>query len=384
MRAEASLTRLHRLARALATTALVVAAMAVLPPVAAVAAPVHGSIFKNPGALALDPHGHLWVADSDRFGVTEIDAATGREIRIVREPGYTLNDPIAMTVTRNELWILNGGVTYDDGVCTGGLVVVLSDLTGRLVRTVNLRHRGLRCASAIASDASEVWVSGASGERLAELSAATGRVEHLIYRGRDVGETGDLAIADGRLWYTFRDGVAERWAGSGAWIGVTIPTTIANIPNVGRSTMQIGPTAVAPTPTWIVAASEGGPVARLGGSIALIGTTTARVARIEQPAAAGYEFARAIVSDDAHVWIANGLVGTRGGAKGNSIDELSATTGRLVRHFSVADGPYSEPWGLATNGLDLFVADPGGGNVLEYATATGRLVRVIGPPAPTG
>lgn len=70
----------------------------------------------------------------------------------------------------------------------------------------------------------------------------------------------------------------------------------------------------------------------------------------------------------AHLYVAN--------RDGNSVTELSTTTGRLVKILRAPS--LRGPDALVVAGADLWVADGAGGSVTELSLATGRVVRVVG------
>jgi len=90
------------------------------------------------------------------------------------------------------------------------------------------------------------------------------------------------------------------------------------------------------------------------------------------------------VSDGTHVWVVNGADDYRGRMHGDSVTELNASNGSLVRVILLHRGIYSDPYGLVSNGTDVWVTDVGGGEdgyssiVLELSAATGAVVRTIG------
>jgi hypothetical protein len=66
---------------------------------------------------------------------------------------------------------------------------------------------------------------------------------------------------------------------------------------------------------------------------------------------------------------------------GNSVTELDASTGALVRVISASIYRLAGPDAMAVSGChDLFAANGGGNWVIELDTSTGALVRVISPP----
>jgi DNA-binding beta-propeller fold protein YncE len=79
---------------------------------------------------------------------------------------------------------------------------------------------------------------------------------------------------------------------------------------------------------------------------------------------------QSVTSDGTHVWVAN-LVG-------NSVTELSASTGALIKVIRGSICGFSEVEGIATGGTHVWVANLGGNSVTELSASTGALVRVIG------
>ena len=87
------------------------AAGIVLALLGSMGASASSAVFKNPGAIALDHQGHLWVANSDYFGITEIRASTGKVIRVINAKADGFIDPSGIAVSGNDVWVVNGGVT---------------------------------------------------------------------------------------------------------------------------------------------------------------------------------------------------------------------------------------------------------------------------------
>jgi hypothetical protein len=120
-----------------------------------------------------------------------------------------------------------------------------------------------------------------------------------------------------------------------------------------------------------------------GGSVSQISEATGRVVReIDTPADNFHFSIHDIVSDGTHVWIVNGSVGTPKGRRGDSVTELKASNGALVRVVLLRNGIYSDPVGLVSNAVDVWVTDQGGGtegigSVIELNASTGAVVRVI-------
>jgi hypothetical protein len=77
--------------------------------------------------------------------------------------------------------------------------------------------------------------------------------------------------------------------------------------------------------------------------------------------------------------VSNGDLFVANGA-GNSLTELNASTGALVRVVSGPAHQFDHPDSMVAGGSDLFVANgygTGGGSLTEVDASTGALVRVV-------
>ncbi len=81
----------------------------------------------------------------------------------------------------------------------------------------------------------------------------------------------------------------------------------------------------------------------------------------------GFSNPAAIASDDTHVWVANG----------DSVTELSATTGGLVKVISGSRYKFDNLAAIAADGTHVWVASFDGNSVTELSATTGGLVKVI-------
>ena len=83
----------------------------------------------------------------------------------------------------------------------------------------------------------------------------------------------------------------------------------------------------------------------------------------------GFNGPYGVSSDGTHVWVAN--------QGGNSVIELAAATGALVKVISGSSYGFNGPYGVSSDGTHVWVANYGGNSVTELAAATGALVKVI-------
>jgi hypothetical protein len=345
--------------------------------------------FKHPTAIALDHDGHVWVANQDYFGVTEIEAATGHVIRVVNAKADGFIDPYGISVSGQHVWIVSGGVEYDNGTSHVGTVTELNATNGALIRTVNLKKHGVTGLSAVSADSQHVWVTADGGGRVVELSNVTGRVVH-VDRGRLNFVEPDGVASNGRdVWVVGSEtgnNVVERSAVTGRRLRTFAPTHLETSPGQSlKYAVDLSPTCVSVDGNFVWTGNEEGLTQKpLGGSVTQIDAATDRVVRtVGGTADRFWGTIQNIDSDGTHVWVVNGSVSYRGRRRGDTVTELNATNGSLVRVIQLHDGIYADPVGVVSNGVDVWVTDSGGGfdgvgSVLEFDVASGKLVRDIG------
>ena len=211
-------------ARVLAAGGLVVASVAAVPVTPAGAAPaetplsgprVFGGGFTGPDAVSSDGT-HVWVANQYGNSVTELDAATGKFVRVITGPAFGFNQPDAISSDGTHVWVANqhGNSVTELDAATGALVQVLSEVraigfnephgdllgrhprvghqrlnnsvteldaaTGALVQVLSGSSYGFNCPEAVSSDGTHVWVANQHGNSVTELDAATGALVQVL------------------------------------------------------------------------------------------------------------------------------------------------------------------------------------------------------------
>ena len=83
----------------------------------------------------------------------------------------------------------------------------------------------------------------------------------------------------------------------------------------------------------------------------------------------GFDEPDAVAADGTHVWVAN--------ASGDSVTELSESTGALVKVLSARSYGFDVPDAIAADGTHVWVADSNGHSVTELSQSTGALVKVL-------
>src|SRR5262249_47213400 len=104
-----------------------------------------------PGAVASDGR-HVWVTNPGGDWVTELDAATGALVRVLKGNSYGSNDPDAIASDGTHVWVANNAISGASSVTE------LNAHTGTVVRVLNKPRYGLNTPIDVASDGRHVWV----------------------------------------------------------------------------------------------------------------------------------------------------------------------------------------------------------------------------------
>lgn len=75
---------------------------------------------------------------------------------------------------------------------------------------------------------------------------------------------------------------------------------------------------------------------------------------------------------EAHVWVAN--------SAGDSVTELDASTGSLVKVISRPRDEFNAPWAIASDRTHVWVANAGSNSVTELSASNGHLLKVLSSP----
>ncbi len=108
-------------------------------------------------------------------------------------------------------------------------------------------------------------------------------------------------------------------------------------------------------------------VANDGNSVTELSASTGALVKVIRGSRYGFNGSLGITSDGTHIWVAN--------SEGRSVTELLASTGALVK---VVRGPsygFDDPWAITTGGTHIWVTNES--SVTELSASTGALVKVI-------
>jgi len=154
--------------------------------------------FDGPVAIAVSG-GNVWIAssgaknyygDGRRVGsVTEIDATTGRIVRVITAQSAPFDEPTAVVISGSDVWVANLDFSS---------IVELSATSGSVLR--DIRANSLNQPLAMAVDAEHLWVANFFGNSVTEFAKSTGTVVRVI--GAGIDSPGGIALDGSHVWVT--------------------------------------------------------------------------------------------------------------------------------------------------------------------------------------
>jgi DNA-binding beta-propeller fold protein YncE len=90
-------------------------------------------------------------------------------------------------------------------------------------------------------------------------------------------------------------------------------------------------------------------VANAGNSVTELSASTGKLVEVLSNSRYKFDFPNAVASDAKHVWVAN--------ENGQTVTELSASTGRLVRVRSSSSYGFNSPDAIASDGINVWVTN---------------------------
>jgi uncharacterized small protein (DUF1192 family) len=334
--------------------------------------------FDEPEAIAVSGS-RVWIVNMASNSVAELNARTGALVRVIDAKSDAFHHPDGIAVQGSHVWVTNGNEEFGMGTMNYPLakyssVTELNARTGALVRVIDANTDELLQPGPIAVSGSHVWVLNANSAQsttstpmnaLIELNASNGSLVHIFKTDVD-GLYGPLNLTATRsdVWVSnangFEDSVTEINSTTGSLVRVIRPTT-------GELTAPDG-IAVSGAHVWIANIGQD------DNSVTELRTSNGSFVRNIRARAGKFNGLLGIAAEGSHVWVTNEN-GYEGGGNTNSVSELDATTGSLVRVIKAkTDGLYG-PTAIVANDSKLWVLNIS--SVTELNAGNGSLVRVI-------
>ncbi len=322
--------------------------------------------FDDPAAEVSDG-GDLFVASGVYDGynaIDELDATTGALIRIIRGPSYRFNSLDALAMSGGDLFAVSGA--SHDPVGDGGWVTEVNAASGALVRVI--RSPSFNNPDAIAVAEGDVFVANmgdaVTGSPITEFSASTGTIVRVISgRKHRLNDPDALAVVGGDL-FVANVGDIPHIGASGASITEISVSSGALVRVISAPWPKNSwPNALAVKGDALYVAMNdyrGTPYhPRETDFLAELNTTSGTVSRVVHGTRYDFSDPSALMVDANRLFVANEF--------GDSVTEIDTSTGRLVRVLRNCLDEFSFPDALAVVGRDLFVANGGGSSITELA-----------------
>lgn len=274
----------------------------------ALVATISGSRIEAPDAM-LVAGGHLFIADRRANAVTELALPSRKVVRVVTG----LAAPVALaTDCEKSLFVLS----------SSGVVSRVALATGR--RTGRVSGPALRSdhPTAMAYASGHLFVTNAGSSSVTEIAASTMKPVRVLSSGYGFDHPVGLAVLSGKVWVTNQSGQSldELSGATGALLQA--------VPDIDGYLPSPGPIATGDGDVYVASPPGGSPMITR-----VIPTKPAQAPWMMCNTNGPYTFSNpaALVVDGAHLWVANQGSTAPGVPAGNSVTEMDAVSGALVR-----------------------------------------------------
>jgi hypothetical protein len=324
--------------------------------------------FDEPSSMALDGV-DLFVSNAGSAGyggrtersfLTEVNAVTGAQVRVISGPEYRFDDPSELLVAGQDLFILSVG-----GFGVSGTITEVKASTGALVRVLAMSADGFSEPVAMALSGDNLFVAdpaGATGEgSVMEVDTSTGSLVRVI-SGRQYDFYGPLqmAVVGHDLFVAETPGLGGASCISGCITELDTETGVL-VRVISGATYKLGtPRGVAVNGSDLFLTEERDRSGLAGpSSVTEVNATTGALVRVISGPAYQFDGAAELALHGNHLFVADlGLAPGRGG-----ITEINASSGVLLRVLSGTNVAY--PTAMVVDGSELLVTNGVFGSVVE-------------------
>jgi hypothetical protein len=318
-------------------------------------------VFDRPMQVAVSG-GHVFVGNILGSAlITELNASDGSTVRVIKDGK---NNVLEFALSGPDIWLINDNenAVYEVNSNNGHLIRTVKGKTTRFVnfRGIAVKNVGsmFNSPQGIAVANGHVFVSNLPkapflGGSITELNASNGSVIHVI-QSTDLPET--LYPGTAGPWFNGNGRVVAEIAGSNGVLSRLFQgSAVTSITDNGSVAWGITDNGTSAT------------------EVKLLSGYTKLVTKVTS-SAADFNDSGGIVISGANVWVTNT---DERQIDGNSVTELNAATGAVVRVLKSAKDQFKGPWGIASGDNHIWVANSGGNSVTELNASDGSLVRVI-------
>ena len=271
--------------------------------------------------------------------VTELKAATGALVRVLRGGHYAFDCPDALAVTGHDLWVANCESNSSSG---NGTLTEVNSTTGALVRVLSAATYGFQSPDGLVSSGPDLWVASSSSTAVPapSLRSTPRRARSCgswqVRPSTSVARSTSLSLARTFGWGSNcecgRHHTGQRHNRSAR-------------PSCQRLKLRLRRPAVPRRLGKDLWVGNSG-----GSSLTEITGTTGTLVRVVKGAKYDFNGPGPLALSNNKLWIGSG---------GNEVTEINSATGALVRVLNSRKYDFSTPNGFAFSGNDLWVASSG-------------------------
>ncbi len=271
-------------------------------------------------------------------------------------PLANFRGPTGIATCGSRVWVTNA---------TGNSVTEFTASNGGYARTISDGSTSPSEPMGIASDGTDLWVANLSSDSVAEFDCGTGQLTRTIYVG-DLNSPVAVAVGAGKVWIAsqaHRDDVAGNViTNTSSVTSYSARSGALDHSVLGTSTNDLNGSsgvAVASGNVWVTNAN--------GNSVTELNATNGRVVRVIDARAGSFNWPMGVTSTGGDLWVEN--------LYGNSLTEIKESTGAVMRIIT-GDG-LNGPSALCVLGTRIWVTNLFGNSVTELNARDGSLVRII-------
>ena len=288
--------------------------------------------------------------------VLTLVAVDGRPASAATVAPSSFSGPTGVAACGAHVWVTN---------VTGDSVTELNASDGTVAQVIGSGRGHFAEPMGVAANGADLWVANLSGNTVSELNCSHGSLVQTFTSGQ-LNSPVAVAVGHARVWVASQ---AHQSYGAGA---VIPDSSSVNEYSIGKSplTQSIAGSsanglngssgvAISRGKAWVTNAN--------GNSVTELNAATGHLVRTISGSAEAFNWPIGVAAHDGDVWIAN--------LYGNSITEINASDGSLIRVIT-GDG-LNGPNSLCVLGKHVWVTNLFGDSVTELDSGAGSLVRVV-------
>ncbi|HUC95904.1 MAG TPA: hypothetical protein VMR76_03030 [Candidatus Saccharimonadia bacterium] len=297
--------------------------------------------------LTVSDGSHLWVGNYTNNSLTEINQANGKIIRTILSPRYGFKEMGALAYDGTNIWVVNTG---------NNSITQINASTGALKRFINSPSYGFRGPAALAYDGTNIWVVNSGNKSITQINASTGKLYKISKYPNQLNVPDSIAYVNKHMW------VANYQSNTITEINAATDSVVRIISSPYDD--LDGPSSIKYYSNHLWIANHGG-----NNTVTELNASNGSLVRVINGPSYKFDGPFDITSDGAHIWITNAGYyngATKKFAGGNSVSELNASNGSLVRVINGPSYKFDGPTSITYASSHLWVTNYNMGTITEF------------------